>query len=59
MSVEFSTDGEEGPPRINVNQPYELRDWANRFGVSKQELQDAVKSVGDRAEEVAEYLRAS
>lgn len=43
--------------RINVNQDYELRDWAQKFGVSTQELREAVKAVGDRATEVESYLK--
>jgi hypothetical protein len=31
---------------------YELRDWAERFGVSQEELEAAVAKVGDRAQAV-------
>ena len=41
--------------RINVNQDYELRDWAKKFGVTPEQLREAVQAVGDRAE--AGHLR--
>ena len=44
--------------RINVNEDYELRDWARKFGVSPEELKEAVKAVGDRADKVEELLRS-
>ena len=42
--------------RINVNQPHELRDWADKFGVSPQQIQDAVRSVGNQASDVEAFL---
>ena len=45
--------------RINVNQDYEVRDWAKKFGVSPDELKKAVQAVGDRADEVEAHLKGS
>jgi hypothetical protein len=42
--------------RINVNQPHELRDWADKFGVSPQQIEDAVRSVGNQASDVQAHL---
>jgi hypothetical protein len=42
--------------RINVNEEYEVRDWAKSFGVAPDEIKKAVKSVGDRADAVRKYL---
>jgi len=42
--------------RINVNQPHELRDWADKFGVSPQQIEDAVRSVGNQAADVQAHL---
>ena len=39
--------------RIDLNQPYELGYWSRKFGVSEQELADAVHTVGSNAEDVA------
>ena len=43
--------------RINVNEDYELRYWTEKFGVSDQQLKDAVAAVGVSAEKVKEYLK--
>ncbi len=48
-----------GPPdskEINVNEPYELRDWAKHFGVTEQQIKDAVKAVGVSASAVKKHL---
>lgn len=45
--------------RINLQQDYEVRDWAKKFGVSPEELKEAVKAVGDRADKVEELLKRS
>jgi len=42
--------------RINVNEDYERRDWAKKFGVSEQRLREAVQKVGPMAQNVAEEL---
>ena len=42
--------------RINLDQPYELRDWAKKFGVSKEELVGTVRKVGNRASDVEAHL---
>lgn len=42
--------------RINVHEPYELRDWAQRYGVTQQQIINAVKAVGDSAAKVKQYL---
>lgn len=43
--------------RININQDYELRDWAKSLGTTPERVKEAVQAVGDRAEKVREYLR--
>jgi hypothetical protein len=45
--------------RINVNQDYEVRDWAKKFGVSPDALKKAVQAVGDRADQVEAHLKGS
>ena len=42
--------------RINVNQDYELRDWAKSMNTTPERIKEAVQAVGDRAEKVREYL---
>ena len=43
--------------RIDVNQDYELRDWSKKFGVSPEQLKEAIQAVGDQAERVEEFLK--
>jgi hypothetical protein len=42
--------------RIKVKQAYELREWAERFGVSPREVREAVRTVGDHADRVEALL---
>lgn len=42
--------------RINIHEDYEVRDWSEKFGVTRQELLEAVQAVGDRAEDVESHL---
>lgn len=41
---------------INVNEAYELRDWADKFGVTHAKLKAAVNAVGTSAKKVEAYL---
>ena len=53
--------GNRGAPdrdRIDMHDPDEVRNWTKSLGVSKEELQNAVQAVGDRAEKVREHLRS-
>jgi len=56
MSDDLKQRGGPDRQRINVNQDYELRDWARRLGVSEQELKEAVRAVGDRVDQVRDHL---
>jgi hypothetical protein len=51
--------GGQDRKRIDVTQEHELRDWSKKFGVSQDQLKDAVRAVGDRAEAVEKHLRTS
>ena len=42
--------------RINVNQDYELRDWARTLNTTPERVKEAVQAVGDRADKVREFL---
>jgi predicted nucleotidyltransferase len=57
MGDDLSKRGGQDRQRINVNQEHELRDWAEKLGVSKERLKEAVQAVGDRADKVQEHLR--
>ncbi|TWO72772.1 DUF3606 domain-containing protein [Caenimonas sedimenti] len=57
MSDDKTQSGGQDRERVNVNQEYELRDWANSLNTTPERLKEAVQAVGDRAEKVREYLR--
>lgn len=40
----------------DVNEPYELRHWCAHFGVTGQQLRDAVKQVGPMVADVKRHL---
>jgi hypothetical protein len=44
--------------RISLSEDYEVRDWAQSFGVSEDRLREAVGAVGNSADKVREYLKA-
>jgi Protein of unknown function (DUF3606) len=43
--------------RIDVNQSYQLAYWKDRFGISEEELLEAVRTAGGLARNVEAYLR--
>lgn len=57
MSDDKSKSSGQDRQRINVNQDYELRDWAKALDTTPERLKEAVQAVGDRAEKVREYLK--
>jgi len=44
--------------RIDLNQSYQVAYWKDRFGVSEQELSEAVHAAGALARKVEEYLKS-
>ena len=43
--------------RIDINQDSERREWAKSLGVTEDELKDAVRTTGDSAAKVRDYLQ--
>ena len=41
---------------IDISQDYDLRAWADKFGVDKERIRDAVGAVGADPSAVAHYL---
>ena len=54
-----SKRGGQDRTRIDVSQDYELRDWAEKFGVSEEQVKAAVGAVGDRATDVEKHLKGN
>ena len=42
--------------RIALNEDYEVRYWMEALHVTQQELEDAVRTVGNSADRVREYF---
>lgn len=42
--------------RVNIHEPYEVNYWCKKWGVSKAQLEAAVKAVGTSKSAVARYL---
>lgn len=57
MSDDKSKRGSADRSRIALGEEHEVQYWTKELGVSKQELQEAVKSVGNSADKVREHLR--
>lgn len=49
--------GAQDRSRINLSQDHEVRHWTDRFGVSKSQLEDAVREVGSSSDAVEAELR--
>jgi hypothetical protein len=57
MADDKTKTGGQDRQRVNVNEDYELRDWAKSLNTTPERVKEAVQAVGDRAEKVREYLR--
>jgi len=58
MSDDKTKSGSPDRDRINTSEDYEIRYWAEKFGVSHDELKQAVKDSGSNsAKTVEEYLK--
>jgi hypothetical protein len=44
--------------RIDMNQSYQVAYWKQRFGVSEEELGEAVRAAGALARQVEAYLKS-
>lgn len=58
MSDNTSNTGSPDRDRISTSEDYEVRYWSEKFGVSNQELIDAVKASGSNSpDKVEAYLK--
>ena len=49
--------GPQDRSRISLEQEHEVRYWTDKFGISKPQLEEAVKAVGPSAKAVEDELR--
>jgi len=58
MTDDKTKTGGQDRLRVSLDQDYERRDWAAKFGVSDERLRQAVDKVGPMADDVERELRA-
>lgn len=56
MSDDLSKRRPQDAAKVNVNEIWELEYWSKKFGVTKERLKEAVKTVGTSAVAVQKYL---
>ena len=56
MADDKSKRGPQDASRINVHEDYEVDYWTAKFGVTRAELEAAVKAAGTSAAAVARHL---
>jgi hypothetical protein len=56
MADDLSNRGGQDRSRISMQQEDEVRYWTQALGVTKEQLADAVKQVGNSADKVREYF---
>lgn len=57
MSDDLNKRGQQDRIRINVNEEHEVRYWTEELGVTREELERAVKAVGVMVEDVRKHLK--
>lgn len=57
MADDKHNRGAQDRSRINLHEDYEVRYWTDKLGISKSQLEEAVKKVGFSAKAVEEELR--
>lgn len=59
MADDKTIRGPQDRTRINLSEDYEVRYWTKKFGVTKEQLEAAVKTAGSSAGAVAHILGKS
>ncbi len=56
MADDKTKVGKPDRDRVNVNEPYELNDWAKKFGVSPDKIKEVEKKVGPMVSDIKKAL---
>jgi hypothetical protein len=56
MADDPTKRGAQDRDRINVNERHELEYWSSKFGITQDQLEEAVAKVGVMAKDVARHL---
>jgi hypothetical protein len=57
MPDDLTKRGGSDRTRIDISQEHELRSWAQKFGVSREQIEQAVRAVGNQADDVEMHLK--
>jgi len=57
MADDKTKVGKGDRDRINTSEDYELNDWSKHFGVSKDQIKQAVNKVGPMVRDVERELK--
>ena len=57
MSDDKNQRAPQDASRVAMGEDYEVQYWTNRFGVSRERLQQAVNAVGNGVDAVERHLR--
>lgn len=58
MSDDLTNRGPADRNRVNVHEEYEVRYWTQKFGVTRAQLEAAVRAVGPMANDVERHLKS-
>lgn len=56
MADDKSKRGQQDRSKINIHEQYEVQYWSKKYGVTPEELRDAVGKAGTSPEAVAKAL---
>ena len=56
MADDQTRRGPQDATRINIHEEYEVQYWTQRFSVTRERLEEAVRQVGVSAKKVESYL---
>jgi hypothetical protein len=56
MSDDKNNRNDGDRKRIALGEEYEVRYWTQKLGVSREQLEEAVRAVGNSADAVEEHL---
>ena len=56
MADDLKQTGTADDARINIEQDHEVRYWAEKFGLSSQQLREAVEAAGPMVKDVQRHL---
>ena len=59
MSDDLKNRGPQDRSRISLSEPWEVQYWTRELGITREELERAVKSAGNSVNAVRQHLGAN